>query len=262
MSDGLTPEQIAEFNEQGFLILRGLASPCLDDLATATRAELAQPTAPLELETEVRYPGSPDSVEAEGGRTVRRLLQAFDRNLQYAAWATGPRIGTPLAQLLGAPPLLARAHHNCLMTKQPSYSSDTNWHRDIRYWHYTQRELISVWTALGHEYRDNGGLSLIPRSHRIELPPDHFDERLFVIPDKPRSAELIATAQTPELEPGDVLFFHCRTLHAANRNRTDRVKLSLVFTYRTEADAPRPGSRSDRGDDVPLAMIGTDREVS
>ena len=46
------------------------------------------------------------------------------------------------------------------------------------------------------------------------------------------------------LEPGDVLFFHCKTLHAATRNHTEQTKFSVVFTFRGADNPPRAGSRS------------------
>jgi phytanoyl-CoA hydroxylase len=41
-----------------------------------------------------------------------------------------------------------------------------------------------------------------------------------------------------------VVFFHCRTFHAARNNRTNEVKLSLVFTYYAADNGPLPGTRS------------------
>ena len=38
--------------------------------------------------------------------------------------------------------------------------------------------------------------------------------------------------------------FHCRTLHAAGRNRSEDVKFSLVYTYHGRSNAPLPGTRS------------------
>lgn len=50
-----------------------------------------------------------------------------------------------------------------------------------------------------------------------------------------------------------LVFFHCRTLHAAQGNRSDRVKLSLVHTYHPQSCHPVPGTRSASQPGVPLA---------
>ena len=47
--------------------------------------------------------------------------------------------------------------------------------------------------------------------------------------------------QSPD---GDVVFFHCNTLHSAGQNRSDQVKFSLVYTYHGVSNRPLPGTRS------------------
>ena len=47
-----------------------------------------------------------------------------------------------------------------------------------------------------------------------------------------------------ELEPGDVLFFHCRLFHAAGNNQSTDAKFSVVFTYHASDNRPLPGTRS------------------
>jgi phytanoyl-CoA hydroxylase len=55
---------------------------------------------------------------------------------------------------------------------------------------------------------------------------------------------LIGRSVEAHLEPGDVLFFHCRTLHAAGRNESAEAKFSVVFTFRAFDNPPLPGTRS------------------
>jgi len=138
------------------------------------------------------------------------------------------------------------------MTKHPAYGSLTGWHQDIRYWSFSESELVSTWLALGHETADNGGLFFIPGSHAAAFRPDQFDADKFFRADLPENQALIARAVCPELAPGDVVFFHCRTLHAAQRNSSGQVKLSLVHTYHPARVQPLPGTRSASRPDVPL----------
>ena len=130
------------------------------------------------------------------------------------------------------------------MTKQPAYSSETHWHQDIRYWTYQQPNLVSLWLGLRRETKENGCLQLIPGSHRQSFERERYDEALFFRQDFAPNQELIATRIFAELEPGDALFFHCRTLHAAGRNLTSEPKFSVVFTFRPAENLPLPGSRS------------------
>ncbi|HAW32834.1 MAG TPA: phytanoyl-CoA dioxygenase, partial [Planctomycetaceae bacterium] len=96
-----------------------------------------------------------------------------------------PALVNRLSQLLGPDYVMPLAHHNCIMTKQPEFSSDTMWHQDIRFWSFERRELISVWVALGEENTDNGCLKVIPGTHRMTFEPHRLDERIFLRPDLP-----------------------------------------------------------------------------
>jgi phytanoyl-CoA hydroxylase len=252
-----SPDEIRRFRADGFIIARGLADAAVcARLMGVSRDHLARELGPAEYEAQLHYPGAPKSMDAPGGHTVRRLLQACARDHVFRDWATGPRVAQRLRQLLGPNVQLAQAHHNCIMTKQPRYSSLTGWHQDIRYWSFQRPELVSVWLALGREYPDNGCLSLIPGSHLLELSPDQTDSAVFLRTDLPENRALIDRQVTPLLEPGDVLFFHCRTLHAASANRTPETKFSLVFTYHAADNRPLPGTRSASLPSVPLGAAG------
>jgi len=246
MQDRFREQELARFESDGFVVVRGMVDPAVRErILEVARVHLAQETAPVEYEAQLHYPGAPESLDAPGGHTVRRLLQACMRDPVFREWGTGAPVAARLRQLLGEHVRLAQAHHNCVMTKQPRYSSVTGWHQDIRYWGYQRPELISVWLALGRETHENGGLSFIPRTHRMQFDRERLDDALFLREDLPENQALIARRQTPTLEPGDVVFFHCRTFHAAGANRTDAAKFSLVFTYHAADNAPLPGTRSD-----------------
>ncbi|RJS25181.1 phytanoyl-CoA dioxygenase family protein [Corallococcus sp. H22C18031201] len=241
----LSPAQSQQFAAQGFLVLPAfVARERTERMLALAKDQVAADQGPAEYEADLRYPGAPESRAAEGGRTIRRLLQAHARGESFAQWFSEDRLLGALSELLGGPVKQARSHHNCVMTKQPRYSSETGWHQDIRYWSFTQPELISVWLALGSETPRNGGLLVIPGTHRMDFAPERYDERLFLRPEHPENVPLIACSENVALEPGDVLLFHARLFHAASRNHTQDTKYSVVATYRTLDNAPVPGSRS------------------
>lgn len=238
-------EQIAAFRQNGFVVVPGLvdAARCASLRAVAAD-QLARRVAPLEFEADLQYPGAPASRAAAGGETVRRLLDAFGRDRLFAQWMLAPEIRGWMEMYFGEPVVLSRAHHNCIMTKHPDYGSLTGWHRDARYWSFERDDLVSVWLALGPENAQNGGLWLVPASHALDFEAARFDHQKFFRADMPENEALIRLAQAPKLQPGDVVFFHCNTLHAAGRNLSDAVKFSVVSTYHGVSNAPRPGTRS------------------
>jgi phytanoyl-CoA hydroxylase len=238
-------EERSAFERDGYVIARGLASPELcRRMLDVTRAGLAAHTPPVEYEADLHYPGAPQSREVTGGDTIRRLKEAHGRDPVFTQWVAHEPLVSRLQQLLGPRVVMPFAHHNCIMTKQPRFSSQTGWHQDIRYWSFARPELVSVWLALGRETIENGCLELIPGTHRMELSRDRLDDALFLRPDLPENASLIARKIAAPLEPGDVLFFHCRTFHAAGRNQTSETKFSVVFTFRPLDNPPIAGTRS------------------
>lgn len=248
-------EEIQSFADNGYLIRRGL----IDERAAGRLVELIDRSlkpalAPVEFEADVHYPGAPESRVAPGGNTPRRLLHAYSRDEQFQAIGRHPKIVETLQALMDAKEiLLSQNHHNCVMTKHPGYSSVTSWHQDIRYWRFDRPELVSVWLALGPENVDNGCLLVMPGSHKWELDPGRFDASLFLRTDIPENEALLATATPVELERGDVLFFHSKTLHAAGQNQSNTVKRTLVYTYRAGSNQPIPETRSSVFDDIPVS---------
>jgi len=245
--------QIEGLREKGFVVIPGfLPAGGLKELNDFARRQLSARADPLEFEADLQYPGAPLSRTAQGGETVRRLLDAYDRDPLFARWSGAPDLRDWMEAYFGERVLLSRAHHNCLMTKHPRYGSLTNWHRDIRYWSFPREDLVSVWFALGEESKDNGALWFVPESHRMVFEPDRFDGARFFRADRADSAEILATAESPRLEPGDAVFFHCNTLHSAGRNISDAVKFSLVYTYHGQSNAPKAGTRSASKAEVSL----------
>ena len=241
----LTARSISEFRDTGLLVVAGLAPRArVGELRELAQADLAGNPHPAEFEADLRYPGAPASREAPGGTTTRRLLQAVNRHPAFRDWASCPEVVTPLRQLMAPEVMLSQTHHNCVMTKQPRFSSVTGWHQDIRYWSFPRPELISVWLALGREIPENGCLSFLPGTYAMDVAREQLDDGMFLREDLVENQRLISNRVTPVLEPGDVVFFHCRTFHAAGNNRTDKVKLSLVFTYHAADNPPLSGTRS------------------
>ena len=253
MSDLLSATELADFARDGYQVVRGLipAEACARLRAEAER-DLAVAVPPVEYEADTQYPGAPGSLEAPGGRTVRRLLQAYARDEAFREWATAAALVTRLRQLLGPRIALSQAHHNCVMTKDPRYSSITSWHRDIRYWSYERPELVSVWLALGEERPENGCLMLLPRTQAMTFDAGQLDAAQFLRTDVAANAALLRTRVYAELDPGDALFFHCRLFHAASHNRSTHTKFSVVCTSRANDNRPLPGTRSASLPDVIL----------
>ncbi len=235
----LTDAQIAEFDKNGFLLLKKFADTALcDAILTKAKEHLSKQVGPIESEEEYQRTDSSKT-------TIRRLRQVYDREAVFKEWMTDKKIRPILEQLLGQHPHILLAHHNSIMTKLPFRSSITTWHQDIRYWHYENDKLLSVWLSLGDEYLENGLLEFIPGSHKMSFKPEQFDKRSSFREDLEANREIISKRVHYNLEKGDIVLFHAKTLHYAHQNETDKAKISFVYSLRASSNKPIKGTRSD-----------------
>lgn len=252
--DATASDARAHFERDGLYILRhAVEAKLLSQITQRSRELLREQSSPVEFESRLHSPGAPNRSDPAIEKTPRRLRALLARDPLYIQWAQHPalrdtlkRIAWPKAQTI----FCSRNHHNCLMTKMPQRSSETGWHQDLRYWNFRHGDLITAWLALGPERQDNGALQVIPGSHRQDFAAEAFDSHKFFRGDDATGQSWLQRAQCVELQAGDVLFFHCRLLHAALPNREDAAKLAVVLTFRRDEDEPVPGTRSAGVEDL------------
>ena len=235
----LSQTQLDKFNEDGFLIINNFVeNEFCDKIIEKAKIHLEKKQAPIESEQE--YMNISDDCI-----TVRRLRQVYDREEIFKEWMTNKKIRPILKQILNDNPILTLAHHNSIMTKLPHESTRTFWHQDRRYWHFENDDLVSVWLSLGDEFLENGLLEFIPKSHKINFNQERFDENSNFLDDNEDNKKLIKTKVSKNLKKGDIVLFHCKTLHHASKNTTDSAKISFVYTVRAQSNKPLKNTRSD-----------------
>lgn len=244
----LTTSQLAQFNADGFFILRQFADHELcDTILELAKVHLKHKIPPIETESE--YKG----IDKELLRvTVRRLRQVYHRDIVFKKWMENKKIRPILEQILEDTPVLTLAHHNSIMTKMPHTSTETSWHQDIRYWHFENDNLVSVWLALDEEFDENGVLEFIPGSHQMRFSPEQFEGKQYFSCTSPENQRLIAKKTSTVLQKGDVVLFHGRLLHRANKNSTDKAKISFVYTVKGKSNRAIEGTRSSAYPEVSL----------
>jgi len=257
----LTQAQLDQFRTNGFLRLEGFADEerC-DTIRDIAQAHLKHKVPPIE--TELEYVGKTKEERKlisdgkahlfEGKVTVRRLRQVYHRDIVFKQWMEDESIRPVLKQVLDEDPTITIAHHNSIMTKMPHTSTETRWHQDFRYWNFENDNLVSVWLALDEEYSENGVLEFIPGSHKMNFSPQQFDDKEYFREDTPENKALIETKVSHPLKKGDVVLFHCKLLHRANKNMTDTPKISFVYTVKGASNRAIDGTRSTAYEEVPL----------
>jgi hypothetical protein len=131
-----------------------------------------------------------------------------------------------------------RFFHEHVLVKEPGAAEPTPWHHDDPYYGIDGVQNVSMWIALD-EVPASSGLQFIAGSHRWGrrfVPRRFIDQTPYGIADEqfellPPADELLAGQQVIgwDVQPGDVVAFHFRTLHGAPGNRltTPRRAVSL-----------------------------------
>jgi len=256
----LTPSQLDDFNSNGFLILRNFAKEAeCEAILDVAKVHLKHKIEPIE--TEVDYGGKSqeyridvtnyNSIEKKNV-TVRRLRQVYSRDILFKNWMESEKIRPILKQILNDEVVITTAHHNSIMTKMPESSTETSWHQDRRYWSFDGDNLVSVWLALAEENSENGVLEFIPKSHKMKFLDEQFCDKEYFDLAHPLNKKLIETKQSTILQRGDVVLFHCKLLHRANANRSQKPKISFVYTVKGKRTEVLKGSRSDKYPEILL----------
>ncbi len=250
----ITEDERVFFQENGYLVKTNfIEESLLKKIQSTVIDHLNNRVPPFELEQEVDYPGSPKTQDEKGGDTIRRLRLAYGRDAVFKQWAENQQVNAALKTLFDSQSLyLVQSHHNCVMTKQPQYSSETHWHKDIRYWNFQNNYLINTWLPLGDETIENGCLQVIPKTHKWKTPADRFDDRLFLRKDLELNQTWLKKSINVELKQGDLLFFHAALFHAAGQNETKNSKNAVVFTYHSEDNLPIEGTNSVKYSEINL----------
>jgi phytanoyl-CoA hydroxylase len=260
----LSDEQLQQFHQNGFIVLRNfLSQEKCDAILDVAKAHLAHKIEPIE--TEIGYDERSkeyrtdvvdySSRSDEEHMIIRRLRQVYDRDILFKEWMEDVKIRPVLQQILDDRVVITTAHHNSIMTKMPYYSRATAWHQDRRYWRYTDDNLVSVWLALDDEYSENGVLEFIPGSHLLKFKREQFDEKEYFREDTKENAALISKKVSTTLKKGDVIIFHSLLLHRANKNSTDQAKISFVYTVKGEKTSAIEGTRSSQYPEISLEEV-------
>ena len=123
-------------------------------------------------------------------------------------------------QIVGSDIALFAADYIC---KRPGSTLPLRWHQDANYWPLVPMEVATFWFAVSESGPHNGGVRIIPESHKHGL-INHLHED--------RESNLLPSAADPslyneseainlELQPGDISMHHPLTLHGSSPNTSD-----------------------------------------
>jgi ectoine hydroxylase len=265
----LTPEQIAAFHEDGFLVLPDWFTPEEVDL--------------LRTETYQEFNHDQPGRVLEKNGAVRTVFAAHKTNDVFARLTRLDKMAVPAAQLLRDE---VYVHQFKINAKLGLDGDQWEWHQDYLYWlkedSMPTSNVLSAVVFLNTVDDFNGPLLLIPGSQRmgtIDLDVEKKYAELDAseawkptltadLKYKISKRTLIRALENSRIvaakgAPGFVVFFHGNTLHASAGNLTPVDRLSVFVSYNTVTNAlqpmanPRPTFISER-DFTPIAALPDD----
>ena len=228
----ITDEDIEAFQRSGAVCIPGLFSSWVDDIAAG-------------IKQNIREPG-PYAAENLTGEESGRF---FD---DYGNWRRIPQFGKVIHEscLAAAASELTQwqrvqIFHDHVLVREPGTDKATPWHQDAPYYFVDGEHTVSFWVTV--DPVNESTLRLIAGSHRWEklvLPTRWLSNEDFYaesddylqVPDpdaEPGNFEVLEW----EMEPGDAVAFHDRTVHGARGNRSNTRR--RAFSMRVVGDDAR-----------------------
>jgi len=223
----LTAAQIQQYNDDGYIVLKGMLNP--EQIALLGRTA---------REDRVLDQHSFGKADGEGG-TVRLSLWNHPTDTVYGAIARSESIVGVAEQLLEGE---VYHYHSKMIMKDAKVGGAWAWHQDYGYWYQNgvlYPLLTSAFIAVDRANRENGCMQVIKGSHligRIEhtLTGEQAGANLERVEEILKVLPLVYV----EMEPGDVLYFHSNTLHRSDQNKSDNPRWSIICCYNAARNNP------------------------
>jgi len=207
----LTPEQLKEFDDNGYLLMPGMFSP--------EEAEV------LAAEAKTVYATDRKEVWRESSGVARTAFAAHTYNEGFRRLGAHPRLIDPVEQLLDGPVYM----HQFKVNAKAAFDGDVwQWHQDYGTWKrddgMPEPRAMNIAVFLDDVTAANGPLLFIPGSHKLGVVEAGHDLQTTSYPlwtlDREKVKELAETGGcvAPTGPAGSMLVFSSLLVHASPPN--------------------------------------------
>ena len=238
---------VSDFKEKGFCLEKNVFTP---DAVQTLSSEFDRIVSQLQR--------SGEYINARWGSELTKDIEQSDtqvihtHNVQsYSAemmsMIQGERLLDAAEKLIGQDIIL---HHSKLFLKPPGNGSAFPLHQDWSYFPTEKNSMIAAVIHLTESDEQMGCMRIVPGSHRLGQ-IEKTDGHSFVkgIHDRYQ----LEDAEPIIAEPGDVVFFHCCSLHGSMQNVSKRPRKTVLVQLYSGTDRVVEGNRHTN---VQLALRG------
>ena len=118
--------------------------------------------------------------------------------------------------------------------KEPHNPAFVSWHQDSTYWGLEPADIVTAWVALSDSTTENGAMRVVPGSHTMAQVPhrDTFRPENLLSRGQEIMVEVDdASADTLELNAGEMSLHHVRLIHGSEPNPSDRRRIGFAIRY-------------------------------
>ncbi|CAM5666361.1 MULTISPECIES: ectoine hydroxylase [Streptomyces] len=230
-----TPAELNDFERDGFFAIGELLTA---DEVAVYRAELDRLVNDPAMRADDRSIVEPRSQEIRSVFEVHKISEVF------AKLVADPRVVGRARQILGSD---VYVHQSRINVKPGFGASGFYWHSDFETWHaedgLPNMRTVSVSIALTENHDTNGGLMIMPGSHRHflgcagETPRDNYKKSLQMQEAGTPSDEALtklADAHGIKLftgKPGSATWFDCNCMHGSGDNITPYPRSNVFIVF-------------------------------
>lgn len=226
----MTPTQIAEYQRDGYLILRGFLNQ--QEVSKLHR---------IATEDDTLSKHSYDVTDQAGRKSKLALWYAPGDDAYGLLTRSRRMVDAANALAEGEAPICH--FHSKLMQKEPNVGGAWEWHQDYGYWYRNEfllpEQMVSIMVAVTEANKANGCLQVIKGSHkmgRVEhgKAGEQVGAAQHYVDLALKTMELVYV----ELQPGDALVFHSNLLHRSEANLSAASRWSLISCYNRQSNRP------------------------
>lgn len=233
-SDGLLPETLEKYREDGFL--------CFDSFLGASA--LVELNEDMERLRALAAPSDPVVLREPITDTVRAVYDVHKRSARIDALVRDETLLAVVRQILGGP---VYVHQSRICYAAGPGAAAFYWHSDFETWHVEdgmpRMRAVNVQISLSDAVPENGPLMLIPGSHLHYIPRlgDAAEAQMSL--SGADSTSLVGLIErngifTATHAAGSMVLFDCNMLHGSNGNITPRPRVTLNIVYNSVDNRP------------------------